>query len=83
MLAAISHDMRTQLMLLRLRAETVDAADERDKLLATISEMDGMLTATLSFAKDEAESEPRGRSDRGRCLPASSTTWPRPDCRSR
>ena len=68
MLAAISHDMRTQLMLLRLRAETVDAADERDKMLATISEMDGMLTATLSFAKDEATSEPRGRSDLGALL---------------
>jgi signal transduction histidine kinase len=68
LLAAISHDMRTQLMLLRLRAETVEAPDERDKLLATISEMDGMLTATLSFARDEAANEARRRSDLGALL---------------
>jgi signal transduction histidine kinase len=68
MLAAISHDMRTQLMLLRLRAETVEEADERDKLLATIGEMEGMLTATLSFARDEAANETRRRSDLGALL---------------
>jgi signal transduction histidine kinase len=68
MLAAISHDMRTQLMLLRLRAETVEGADERDKLLATIGEMEGMLTATLSFARDEAANEIRRRSDLGALL---------------
>jgi signal transduction histidine kinase len=68
MLAAISHDMRTQLMLLRLRVETVEGADERDKLLATIDEMEGMLTATLSFARDEAANEERRRSDLGALL---------------
>lgn len=68
MLAAISHDLRTQLTLLRLRAETVDTADERDRMLATITEMEGMLTATLSFARDEAASEPRRRSDLGALL---------------
>lgn len=68
MLAAISHDLRTQLTLLRLRAETVEAAEERDKMLATITEMEGMLTATLSFARDEATSEPRRRSDLGALL---------------
>jgi signal transduction histidine kinase len=68
MLAAISHDMRTQLMLLRLRAETTEGTDERDKLLATISEMEGMLTATLSFARAEAANETRRRSDLGALL---------------
>lgn len=68
MLAAISHDMRTQLMLLRLRAETVEGPDEHDKLLATISEMEGMLTTTLSFARDEAANEARRRSDLGALL---------------
>jgi signal transduction histidine kinase len=60
--------MRTQLMLLRLRAETTEGTDERDKLLATISEMEGMLTATLSFARDEAANEARRRSDLGALL---------------
>jgi signal transduction histidine kinase len=68
MLAAISHDLRTQLMLLRLRTETVEGADERDKMLATIGEMEGMLTATLSFAKDKAANETRRRSDLGALL---------------
>jgi signal transduction histidine kinase len=68
LLAAISHDMRTQLMLLRLRAETVEGAGEREKMLATIGEMEGMLTATLSFAKDEAANETRRRSDLGALL---------------
>jgi signal transduction histidine kinase len=67
MLAAISHDMRTQLMLLRLRAET-EGAGEREKMLATIGEMEGMLTATLSFARDEAANETRRPSDLGALL---------------
>jgi signal transduction histidine kinase len=63
MLAAISHDLRTPLTLLRLRAENVETAPEREKMLATIAEMDSMLTATLQFARDEATSEPRRRTD--------------------
>ncbi len=54
MLAAISHDLRTPLTLLRLRAENVENAPERDKMLATIAEMDSMIGATLQFARDEA-----------------------------
>jgi len=63
LLAAISHDLRTPLTLLRLRAEAVDNPDNRDKLLATIAEMDAMLGATLAFARDEAAAEPRRRTD--------------------
>jgi signal transduction histidine kinase len=65
MLGAISHDLRTQLTLLRLRAETVDQADDRDRMLKTIGEMEDMLTATLSFARDEATSENSKRIDIG------------------
>ena len=63
MLAAISHDLRTPLTLLRLRAENVGDAPERDKMLATIAEMDSMIGATLQFARDEAVAEPRRRTD--------------------
>ncbi|MBF0304057.1 MAG: HAMP domain-containing protein [Alphaproteobacteria bacterium] len=59
MLAAISHDLRTPLTLLRLRAENVEAGEDRDRMLATIGEMDAMLGATLSFARDDATPEPR------------------------
>jgi signal transduction histidine kinase len=63
MLAAISHDLRTPLTLLRLRAENVADAHERDKMLATIADMDEMIAATLQFARDEATAEQRRRTD--------------------
>ena len=63
MLAALSHDLRTPLTLLRLRSEEVADADERDKMLATISEMDEMIGSTLAFARDEVRAEPRRRVD--------------------
>ena len=62
LLAAISHDLRTPLTLLRLRAETVENAQERDKMLSTIAEMDSMIGATLQFARDrECERAPAAR----------------------
>ncbi len=63
MLAALSHDLRTPLTLLRLRAEEVANADERDKMLATIGEMNDMIGSTLAFARDEVRSEPRRKVD--------------------
>jgi signal transduction histidine kinase len=63
MLAAISHDLRTPLTLLRLRTENVEDPQEREKMLGTIGEMDAMLGSTLQFARDEAVSEPRRPTD--------------------
>jgi signal transduction histidine kinase len=63
LLAAISHDLRTPLTLLRLRAETVENAQERDRMLGTISEMDTMIGATLQFARDQSAAEPRRPTD--------------------
>ena len=63
MLAAISHDLRTPLTLLRLRTETVKDQEERDKMLATIAEMDSMIGAALQFARDETVGEPRRPTD--------------------
>jgi signal transduction histidine kinase len=63
MLAAISHDLRTPLTLLRLRAENIEDTQERSKMLTTISEMDAMLGSTLQFARDEAVNEPRRPTD--------------------
>jgi signal transduction histidine kinase len=63
MLAAISHDLRTPLTLLRLRAENVENRQERDKMLATIAEMDSMIGETLQFARDEATTEIRRPTD--------------------
>jgi signal transduction histidine kinase len=58
LLAAISHDLRTPLTLLRLRAENVADTDERDKMLATLAEMEAMIATTLQYARDEIASEP-------------------------
>ena len=63
MLAALSHDLRTPLTLLRLRTEEVADVAERDKMLATIGEMDEMIGTTLAFARDEVRAEPRRRVD--------------------
>ena len=63
MLAAISHDLRTPLTRLRLRAEFVDDEAQRQKMLNDIAEMEAMIAATLAFARDDAVREPRAQQD--------------------
>jgi signal transduction histidine kinase len=58
MLAAIGHDLRTPITSLRLRAEFVTDEDMREKILATLDEMQAMTEATLTFAREEAAGEP-------------------------
>lgn len=58
MLAAISHDLRTPLTRMRLRAEFIDDAEQRSKMLADLDEMEAMIAATLSFARDDVAHEP-------------------------
>lgn len=57
MLAAISHDLRTPITALRLRAEFIDDEENRDKILAALDEMQHMTEATLAFAKSEHSTE--------------------------
>lgn len=57
-LAAVSHDLRTPITSLRLRAEMVDDADTRDRLVETIDEMQQIVEAGLTFAREESETEP-------------------------
>lgn len=57
MLAAISHDLRTPITSLRLRAEFIDDAETREKVLETLDEMSRMTEAALTFAGEEAAAE--------------------------
>lgn len=57
MLAAVSHDLRTPITALRLRAEYIEDEDMRNKTLATLAEMEAILSATLGFARDDAADE--------------------------
>ncbi len=51
MLGAIAHDLRTPLASLRIRAETVEPADERNRTIATIEQMAAMLDDILILAR--------------------------------
>ena len=57
MLAAISHDLRTPITTMRLRAEFIDDDEMRDKMLATLEEMQAMTEAVLAFAREDASNE--------------------------
>jgi signal transduction histidine kinase len=57
-LAAISHDLRTPITTLRLRAEFIEDGEIRAKILETLDEMQRMTEATLAFAREEAAVEP-------------------------
>ena len=59
MLAAISHDLRTPLTRLRLRVEFIDSSEHQKKAIADIDEMGTMLTQTLGFARNDAQTESR------------------------
>lgn len=63
MLAAISHDLRTPITTLRLRAEFLEDTDSRRKILATLDEMQAMTEASLAFVREAAAKEDTRRVD--------------------
>src|SRR5690606_29515289 len=58
LLAAISHDVRTPIASLRVRAELVDDVALRNAMIATLENMSVIVEQTLSFARDDAYGEP-------------------------
>lgn len=58
MLAAISHDLRTPLTRLRLRAERLDEARSRDGMLQDITGINDMIGETLAYLRDSTGTEP-------------------------
>jgi signal transduction histidine kinase len=63
MLAAVSHDLRTPLTRLRLRAESIPDPEERAKAQSDIVEMERMIAETLAFARADAMESPPERFD--------------------
>lgn len=58
-LAAMSHDLRTPLTRLRLRAEAMDDADAQARFVADIDEMSRMVTGALNLFKGLNDEEPQ------------------------
>jgi signal transduction histidine kinase len=63
MLAAISHDLRTPITRMRLRAEFVDDSAQREKMLSDLDDMEAMISVTLAFAREDAANEPAAPTD--------------------
>lgn len=57
-LAAVSHDLRTPITRLRLRAGFLDDPETQARIEADLDEMEAMITATLAYLQGEGESEP-------------------------
>lgn len=51
LLAAVSHDLKTPITRLRLRAELIEDREQQAKFLRDLDEMEGMTRATLEFLR--------------------------------
>ncbi len=58
LLTAIGHDLRTPITRLKLRAEWMQDADQRHKMLADLDELERLVAATLAFGRDTVSNEP-------------------------
>lgn len=61
MLSAVSHDLKTPLTRMRLRAELVEDEELRESLCRDLDEMQAMTLATLDFLRGLEELEPLGQ----------------------
>jgi signal transduction histidine kinase len=63
MLGAIGHDLKTPLASLRVRIESVDDDDEREKMASTVEEMTQMLDDILTLARNGKSGEAMQRTE--------------------
>ena len=75
MLAAISHDLRTPITRLRLRAALIEDAELERKTLADLDEMQAMLEEVLAFARQDAAAEKPLRFDLAVLLQTACEEW--------
>ena len=57
MLTAMSHDLKTPITRLRLRAEMLDDDKQRQKFVHDLDEMEAMVRETLEFMRDSSSAE--------------------------
>ena len=76
MIAAISHDLRTPITRLRLRAEFVEDPEEQQKMLADLDQMEAIIKSTLAFAREDADTEPTSPVDLAALLQEVAETHP-------
>ncbi|MFC7694511.1 ATP-binding protein [Paeniroseomonas aquatica] len=62
-LAAVSHDLRTPIQRLRLRAGFLDDAEAQRAIDDDLDEMEGMVESTLAYLRGETESEESRQAD--------------------
>ena len=55
---AMSHDLKTPLTRIKLRAEMLEDGEQRDKLVRDVDEMQAMIAQTLDFMRDASSQEP-------------------------
>jgi signal transduction histidine kinase len=63
MLAAISHDLRTPITRLQLRAEFIEDKNQYDKTLEDLADMERMIASILAFCKDYTQVEGKSQLD--------------------
>ena len=68
LLTAIGHDLRTPITRLKLRAEFIEDDEQRAKFMADLDELNMMVSATLVFGRDTADTEPAVPLDLGALL---------------
>ncbi len=62
-LAAMSHDLRTPLTRIRLRVESLEDESQRERFIADLDEMNGMISGALSLFRGLNEAEPESACD--------------------
>jgi len=65
LLAGISHDLRTPITTLRLKAEFIEDEAVREDVIKTIDELSSICEATLAFSRAEATTEDTKMADLG------------------
>lgn len=57
MFAAISHDLKTPITRLRLRADLLENGVQREKIVSDLDEMESMIASVLAFLREDSDKE--------------------------